>query len=104
MLPNPNVEAKSQRVCLKEPLRYGLLSWKLDLDYFMQKYPWEVGWELGLAFRSTQLATQVPSLASKKCGHLDIHVIVGTPDLGPVWTDPKLVMMLMLMMGVLDKL
>ena len=24
----------------------------------MQKYSWDLGWELGVAFRSTQLATQ----------------------------------------------
>ena len=38
----------------------------------MQKYLWDLGWELGLAFCSTQLATQVPNLTSKKvlpCRH-----------------------------------
>ena len=50
----------------------------------MQKYLHDLGCELGLAFYSTQLAKQVPSLTSKKCCHVDIHLIVGTQDLGLV--------------------
>ena len=76
--------------------------WKSDLDYFMQKHgthyiiqshnnvlwntisPREhcygyVWWELGLAFSSSQLSTQVPSITFKKCCHLSIRVILGTP-------------------------
>jgi hypothetical protein len=34
-------------------------------------------WQLGLAFCSTQLLTQIPSLTSKNCCDVDIHVIVG---------------------------
>jgi len=56
---------------------------KVGFDYFMQQYSWDLGWELGLAFCSTQFATQVPSLTSEKCCHVGIHVILGTWDLGP---------------------
>ena len=52
----------------------------------MQKNSWDLYWELGLAFCSTQLWTCVLSLTSKKCCHVGIHVILGTWDLGPVWS------------------
>jgi hypothetical protein len=37
---------------------------------------------LGLAFCSTQPSTQAPSLTSKKCCHVGIHVILGTQEFG----------------------
>ena len=41
-------------------------------------------WELGLGLCSTQLSTQnSQALTSKKCCHVDIHVILGTWD--PMW-------------------
>jgi hypothetical protein len=55
-----------------------LIFMKSNLDSFMQQYSWALGWELGLAFCSTQLATQVSRLTSKNCCHVGIHVIVGT--------------------------
>ena len=45
----------------------------------MQKYLWDLCRELALAFCSTQLSTHVLSLTSKKCCHVGIHVILGTP-------------------------
>ena len=66
---------KSQLASPKKSLKYGSLSSKLHLDYFMQKYSRDLCWELGLAFRST---THTPSRASEKCCHVGIHVIVGT--------------------------
>ena len=35
MLASPNMEAKSQFLSIKKPLKYGELSLKSDLDYFM---------------------------------------------------------------------
>jgi hypothetical protein len=55
----------------------------LSSKSYMQKYLRDLGWELGLAFCSTQLATQVPSPTSKKCCQVGIQVILGTWDL--VW-------------------
>ena len=75
---SPNMEAKSQLLSLKKTFKYGQLSLKSDLDSFMHKYSWDLCWELGLAFCSTQLSTQVPSLISKKCCHMGIYVILGT--------------------------
>ena len=53
-------------------------------NYLMQKYSWDLCWEMGLDFCLTQLSTQVPSLTSKNCCHVGIHVILGTWD--PVWS------------------
>ena len=39
MLASANMEAKSQLLSLKKPIKYGKLSLKVNLDYFMQKYP-----------------------------------------------------------------
>ena len=36
--------------------------------------------KFNLVYCSTQLSTQVLSLTSKKCCHVDIHVILGTWD------------------------
>ena len=49
-----------------KPLKYGYLSLKLALDCYTQKYSRDLCWELSLAFCSTQLSTQVPSLSFKK--------------------------------------
>ena len=38
-------------------------------------------WELGLVFCCPQPSTQVPSLTSKKCRRVGIHVIIGTWDM-----------------------
>ena len=51
-----------------------------NLNNFMQN----IYWELGLAFCSTQLTTQILSLASKNLCHVGIHVILRTWDL--VWS------------------
>ena len=50
MLASPNMGTNSQLVSLKETSKYGELSLKLDLGYFMQKYLQDLGWGLGLAF------------------------------------------------------
>ena len=78
MLPSPNMEAKSQLLNLNQ---HGLYLLKLNLEYFMQNKNLHdlCLHDLGLAFRSTQLSTQVPSLTSKNCCDVDIHVIVGIP-------------------------
>jgi hypothetical protein len=93
MLASPDMKAKSQLLSLKISLKYGWFTIKSNLDYCMQKYSRDLCWELGLAFCSTQLSTQVPTLASQKCCHVGIHVILGTWDLGlgtPVWTGWEL--------------
>ena len=38
MLASLNIEARSQLLSLKKPLKYGQISLKLDLDYLMPKY------------------------------------------------------------------
>ena len=87
MLASPNMEKKYQLLNLKKPLKYGRLPLKSDLGYFMQKYLWDLCWELNLALYLIQLSPQVPSLTSKKCCHVGIHVILGTHDLRPpVWS------------------
>ena len=47
----------------------------------MQKHLRDLSWELGLAFCSIQLSTQVLSLTPQKCCHVGIHVILGTWDM-----------------------
>ena len=85
MLASPNTEAMSQLLSLKKPSKYVFPSSKSDLDYFMQKYSQDSCWELGLAFCLTQLSIQVRLLTSKKCCHVDIHVILETLRLGTPW-------------------
>ena len=75
---NPNMKAKTQLVNLKWSLECGWISLKSDLDYFMTNYLQDLGCELGLASRLTHLTIQVPSVTSKKCHHVGIHVIVRT--------------------------
>ena len=58
---------------------------RTHVDFSMQNDSWALCWELCLAFCSTHLETQVPSLTSKKCCHVGIHVTVGNEDLGRVW-------------------
>ena len=73
--------SKPQFLCLRSQLRYGKVSIKLDPDYFiiMQKHMQDLCWELGLAFASSQLSTQVSILTSKNCCcHVDIHVTLET--------------------------
>ena len=83
MLASPNMKARPQLLSLQKPSRYDWLSSKLDLDLFYEKNV-EFGLGVGLAFSSIQLSTQVPSLTSKKCCHVGIHVILGTWD--PMWS------------------
>jgi hypothetical protein len=65
------MKAKSQLFTLKNPLKYGQLSSKLDLwSFYTKTFMGLVCWELGLAFCLTQFSTQVPSLTSKKCCHV----------------------------------
>jgi hypothetical protein len=50
------------------------INWSLIMQ---NKNLHDLCWQLGLAFCSTQLLTQIPSLTSKNCCDVDIHVIVG---------------------------
>jgi hypothetical protein len=77
----PSHVSKSQLLRLKKSSKYGKLSLKSDLGYFMQEYIQDLCWDLGLVFCSTQTSTQVPHLTSKKCCHVGIYVILGTQDL-----------------------
>jgi hypothetical protein len=81
-VPSPTRVSKSQRGANvstlepQEPLTYGSYSLKSDLDYSMQENSWDLCRESGLAFCSTRLSTQVPSLTSKTCYHVGIHVLL----------------------------
>jgi hypothetical protein len=44
MLASPNMGAKSQLLSLKKSLKYGLLSLKLDLDYFIKNDSRDLCW------------------------------------------------------------
>ena len=81
MLASPNMEVKSQLLSLKTPtpLKKWLIIRSVVSWLFHAKYPKNLYWELGLVFRSIQLLTQVLSLTTKKCCHVGIHVILGTP-------------------------
>ena len=70
---SPNMEAKSQLFNVKEPLNCGLYPLKWHLDYLILKVL-KMCQELGLAFCSPQLSTQVSSLASKKRCHIGIFM------------------------------
>ena len=85
-VPSLNTEAKSQLSSLQKPLKYGWLSLRSDLEYFVWKHLWDLCWELGPAFCSNQLSTRVSSLTSKKCCHAGIISYLG--DLGFRTWDP----------------
>ena len=58
----------SQNSSVKEPLKYGsLMSINCGSYFFYEKYSRTCVAELGLVFCSTQFATEVMSLTSKKC-------------------------------------
>ena len=46
-----------------------------------------LGLRVGSSFLLYPTCKTSPSLTSKKCCHVDIHLIVGTQDLGLVWSD-----------------
>jgi hypothetical protein len=58
----------------------------IESYYYSIKIFMGLALRVGSSFCSTQLSTQVPSLTSKKCCHVNIHVIRETWDLGPVWS------------------
>ena len=58
MLASPNIEINSQLLNLKKSIKYGYLSLKTYIAYFMQEIA-ELCWELGLDFCLSQLSTQV---------------------------------------------
>ena len=62
---------------LNKSLKYGLYPVKSNLD-FRAKKSQDLCWELGQAFCSTRLSTQVLTPTLKKCCHVGIHVILGT--------------------------
>ena len=81
MSTSPNMEAKSQLLSLKNPFKVWFISIKVgSLIFFMQFCFGTLCCELSLAFPSTQLSTQVPSLTSKKvlpCRH-SLMSLLGT--------------------------
>ena len=84
-VPSPTHVSKSQHggkvppFELQETIETWLIIIKIWSKLFWCKYICRVVFqELSLAFCSTQLTTQVPSLTSKKCCHVGIHVILGT--------------------------
>ena len=74
-VPSPNLEAKSQFLSFKTPLKYDYLSLKLVIILWKDIRGACV---LGPAVCSTQLSTQVPSLTSKNGCHVGICVILET--------------------------
>ena len=65
-LGSPNVEAKSQLLSSKKPLKIWLIIIKVVFDHVLQNiFTGLVLRELGQGFRSAQLSKQVPNLDSK---------------------------------------
>lgn len=68
--------------------------------FSLREWPWEtikivlfvivVGSWWDLIFCSIQPLTQVSNLAFNKCCHVDIHVVLGTWDLGPHVNQPQM--------------
>ena len=59
---------------------------EVGLDYFHAKIS-GLMLELSMAFCLTQHSTQVPSLVSKECRHVAIHLYSGLWTRNPVWSD-----------------
>ena len=81
MLASPPMEAK---VPTFEPQGIkGIWLIITKVGSWLREYSWDLCWELGLVFCSTQLSAKVSSLTFKKCCHVGIHVTKGRFTWGP---------------------
>ena len=74
MLASPNMEAKSQLLSLNKPKKMVNYQqrWILDLDYFMQKYSWDLCVRVGSSFLLHLTPNTSPEPHLQKvlpCGH-----------------------------------
>ena len=80
MLTSPNIQARFHLLSLMKPFKNYMIDihWFVYLDFFIQMFFWRLVLWVGFGFFFTQRLKQEPSLNSRKCYHVDIHVILET--------------------------